>query len=181
MTGLAGRVYRDPSNKASPKERLLTESIDQTEQNIRSYELSLSVTGDNAGERRLLRDHLHIFAERISSRRAFIYTYVLKRYYELKYSGIGYDIFSRNRQQVDRRIGQLLPNTVGKFTAVYENLDLENPEDWSNAVHSCRRILQDLADVLFPPVEDGVKEIDGKTKTLGQGNYINRIMAYVED
>ena len=36
-------------------------------------------------------------------------------------------------------------DTIKKFTSVYSNLLSENDEDWSNAVHSCRRILQDLA------------------------------------
>lgn len=66
---------------------------------------------------------------------------------------------------------------------MYENLQSENPENWSNAVHSCRRILQDLADVIFPPREDGAVLVDGKEKTvkLGKDNYINRIIAFVQE
>ena len=65
---------------------------------------------------------------------------------------------------------------------MYNNLLSENPEDWSNAVHSCRRILQDLADLLFPPCEDIVIRQGEKTKTikLGKDNYINRLIAFIE-
>ncbi len=71
-----------------------------------------------------------------------------------------------------------------RLSAVYENLQSENPEDWSNAVHSCRRILQDLADVVFPPQdEDRIRIVSGKEQVvrLGMDNYINRIIAFVED
>ena len=59
----------------------------------------------------------------------------------------------------------------------------DNPEDWSNAVHSCRRILQDLADQLFPAQDDRLVESGGKSKTIKMGpdQYINRLMAYAED
>jgi hypothetical protein len=67
---------------------------------------------------------------------------------------------------------------------VYENLRSENPEDWSNAAHSCRRILRDLADVVFPAqTEPRMKSYRGKDITidLGTDDYINRLICYVED
>jgi hypothetical protein len=67
---------------------------------------------------------------------------------------------------------------------VYENLLSENTEDWSNAVHSCRRILQDLADKIFPPQEEDRVKQKGRKKIrikLGVENYVNRIICFVED
>jgi len=61
-----------------------------------------------------------------------------------------------------------------------KNLASENPEDWSNAVHSCRRVLEDLADALFPP-SDEVRTRGGKQIKSGKENYINRLVAFVED
>lgn len=55
----------------------------------------------------------------------------------------------------------------------------DNPEDWANAVHGCRRLLQDVADALFPAQEDRVS--NGKTIKLGADNYINRLIAFIED
>ena len=46
--------------------------------------------------------------------------------------------------------------------------------------HRCRRILQDLADVVFPPTEE-IRKNNGKVIKLGKDNYINRILAFVED
>jgi serine/threonine protein kinase len=95
-----------------------------------------------------------------------------------------HDIFSRIRHLIDSQVGHHVPDTVQKFTSVYQNLQSKNPEDWSNAVHSCRRILQSLADAVFPPQQDDrFIEIDGKLKRikLGPNNYINRIMCFIED
>ncbi|ENX04871.1 hypothetical protein [Acinetobacter variabilis] len=67
-----------------------------------------------------------------------------------------------------------VPLSAQKFASVYENLTSENSEDWSNAVHSCRRILQDTADVIYPAREDKTINLDnGKTKIikLGVDNY----------
>ena len=77
-------------------------------------------------------------------------------------------------------MGELLPNAIKKFTSAYENLLSENNEDWSNAVHSCRRILQDLADEIYPATEDK-KLANGKTIKLGVENYINRLIAYIDE
>jgi len=134
-------------------------------------------------ERQQIRDSASQAAKRLSSRRAMIYRYALKKHYELKYSGIADDIFSRIRVRVDSAIGDFVPGAVNKLAAAYDNLISENPEDWSNAVHSCRRIMQDLADAVFPPTEDRKIQINGKEIIikLGKDNYINRIMAYVTD
>ncbi len=71
-----------------------------------------------------------------------------------------------------------------RFSAAYDNLRSTNPEDWSNAVHSCRRILEDLADSVFPPQQEPrIKVVNGREIKiqLKKQNYINRIVAFVED
>ena len=65
-----------------------------------------------------------------------------------------------------------------KLSSVYGNLDSDNPEDWANAVHSCRRILVDLADALFPPQDETV-DVGGKTIKVGQEQYINRLIQFI--
>jgi len=113
-----------------------------------------------------------------------IHDYVSQRHYELKFSDVAQDVFSTIRETVDREVGSVVPDAVQKFNAVHENLRSDNPEDWSNAVHSCRRILQDLADMLFPPqpesrfVKEGKQEREIK---LGADHYINRLVCFVED
>ncbi|MCF5736433.1 hypothetical protein GIV17_19850 [Pseudomonas syringae] len=92
-------------------------------------------------------------------------------------------MFERIQHKVDKSVAELIPQAVKKLTSVYDNLLSQNTEDWSNAVHSCRRILQDVADVLYPPraskiINPGPRQREIK---LGADNYINRLVAYVEE
>lgn len=199
----AGRTYQKQSKEGETKTYADITSIEELEQQIETGRLGLDAARDrdvsvssanpnqyvstgagNWYERQRISDQILRASKRLSGRKTKIYQYVLRKNYGLKYSSIASDAFSRTRNFVDTQIGLHIPDSVQKFTAIYENLLSENPEDWSNAVHSCRRVLQDLADSVFPPQdEDRVIEKDDGTKRikLGPDNYINRIMCFVED
>ena len=203
LIGITGRKFTmkdQESNEMS--EYAYLESILSLEEELRIAQASLDAARDpdrsvsssnpnqyvfnpssNAYERATIRQRVSTSVNRLSSRRSYIYNYVLQKNLELKYSGIVDDIFSRVRRRVDQAIGMNIPEAVKRLSAAYLNLQSNNDEDWSNAVHSCRRILQDLADALYPPHEDKVIMHEGKKKSikLGSDNYINRIIAYVEE
>lgn len=199
----AGREHerKDPKSKTVSKYIYAT-SIEELELEASSAQVALAAARDpdvsvssanpkqfvhnplgNERERISIRRNAAIAQRRLSSRRSFLYTYALKRNHELKFSGIADDIFSRVRERVDDRIGDKVPAAVQKLSAVYENLNSDNAEDWSNAVHSCRRILQDLADSIYPARDDATIEVGGKSKTikLGPDNYVNRIIAFLQE
>ena len=135
-------------------------------------------------ERRQLRSTIMNTSAHLASRRTFIYGYASRKYYELNFGGVANDAFGRIRLSVDSLIGKVVPESVRKFTAIYDNLKSDNPEDWANAVHGCRRVLQDLADAVFPAqVEPRYVQVDGEAKSiiLGNDQYINRLIAYIED
>jgi AbiTii len=200
----AGRKFEsfDPQTKQS-KEYIYSQSIGELEELLRLGEAWLAAARDpdvaissanpqqmifspsgNAVERNTIRQSITLASQRLASRRTLLYRYTLRKHYELKFSGVADDVFTRIRDRVDATIGRVIPDAVQRLTAVYDNLRSDNPEDWSNAVHSCRRVLQDLADVVFPCTEDErVKAVGGKTIRikLGRENYINRILAFVED
>ena len=203
LAARAGRELSEKDTKSNEiKKYIYYSSIEDLEFPVQNLEAALAAAKDpaisvssanpyqhvgspqgNKLERDTIRRNAVIAQQRLSSRRSFIYSYILKRNYELKFSGIADDIFSRIREKVDSSIGEKVPESVQKLSAVYENLQSENPEDWSNAVHSCRRILQDLADAVYASREDKIVEINGKQKTikLGPDNYINRLVAYIEE
>ncbi len=200
----AGRKFEqvDPASKVT-KTYVYVESISELEEQLRIAETSLTSARDpdvaissanptqyvwtpqgNIIERNTVRQSINNASKRLASRRTTIYQYALRKHYELKFSGIADDIFARIRERVDATIGSTVPDAVQKMSAVYDNLRSENPENWSNAVHSCRRILQDLADAVFPAKDEiRTKVVSGKQIQikLGSENYINRIVAYAED
>jgi len=201
---IAGRKFEilDPkTNTSNPY--IYIESISELEEQLHIAEASLAAARDpdvaissanpsqyvwsragNFLERNTIRQSVTQATKRLASRRTLIYRYALRKHYELKFSGIADDVFRRVRGRVDGKIGQIIPDAVQRLSAIYENLRSENPENWSIAVHSCRRILEDLADALFPPTDqEPTVQIEGKPRRikLGKDQYINRIIAFVQD
>ncbi len=198
----AGRTYQRIDDKGAVKIVAVLESIEQIEAQIEGTKLGLDAARDanisvssanpnqyvnawgNTIERQRLHGELKEAVKKLGARRSFLYGYVVQRNLELKFSNIASDAFSRIREVVDQSIGSVVPSAVQKFSAIYANLQSENPEDWSNAVHGCRRVLQDLADALFPATDQQrTKEVGGKVIhiKLGADNYINRLICFVED
>ena len=200
----AGRVFfGSESTPDNPKSYMYTESIEEMEHTVAMGTASLQAAQDpnisissanqyqhvhapmgNASERSNIRRQMRIASERLASRRTLIYSYAARKHYELKFAGLVDDVFGRIRSSVDASIGLVVPDAVKKLTAVYDNLKSDNPEDWANAAHSCRRVLQDLADAVFPARgETRTRSVNGKEIEikLGAEQYINRLVAYVED
>lgn len=107
-----------------------------------------------------------------------LYQYVLQIYNKLMYGNIIEDTFTSARMSVNDVLSKICPKAIEKFVSVYSNMDSENPEDWANAVHSCRRILVDVADALYPPQEEPIT-INGKKIKIGADQYINRLIQFV--
>jgi len=200
----AGRQFEaeDPKTKEI-RSVVYTESIAQLEEQVRIADTALGAARDpdvalssanpyqpvasptgNFLERFSIRQAAVTAAQRLASRRGLLYDYVLRRHYELKFSGVADDVFTRTRARVDELIGRTVPDAVKRLASTYDNLRSASPEDWSNAVHSCRRIMQDLADAVFPATGDTTERVvNGKARTisLGQDQYINRIIAFIAD
>ncbi len=137
----------------------------------------------NKVERANLISNISQTSSRLSERRNFIYQYALAKYNELRFSTISENIFERYSAGFIDKVERIVPEELPKFTAIYSNLDSDNPEDWANAVHSCRRLLQSVADKLIPPTEDRRITLEsGKEKTIqmGKDKYINRLIYYIE-
>jgi hypothetical protein len=134
----------------------------------------------NVKERGLISKSILKNTERIQNVKSRIYEYVLSANYELRFGEITGDIFLRKRNRVDTTLKESCPVAIKKFISVYENLNSENDEDWANAVHSCRRILKELADQLYPPSEENFVNKNGKEIKIGNDQYINRLMLYIE-
>ena len=99
---------------------------------------------------------------------------------DLKFGDILEDIFSSQKKYVDSKLLEKSPEAIQKFVSVYENLLSGNNEDWANAVHSCRRILKTVANTLYSPSDEDIIK-NGKTIKVGNDEYINRLIIYVEN
>ena len=132
----------------------------------------------NSEERSRITSQIQQKSQILAQVKGALYNYVLTIYNKLVYGNIIEDIFTESRMKVNEKLGEYCPKSIEKFVSVYENLSSDNPEDYANAVHSCRRILVDLADALYPPSDTPI-QINGKSIKVGADQYINRLIQYI--
>jgi len=137
----------------------------------------------NQEERQALHAGITTADQEIQQARSQIYMYLLQTYFELRFGQIPQEVFELTRAEVDTRLAALVPDAVEKFVSAYDNIRSTNSEDWANAVHSCRRVLQAVADKLYPPSDTAGATIErnGQTIRIGPEHYINRLVVYAED
>ncbi len=87
------------------------------------------------------------------------------------------DILGFMADEVVCRLGDHIPELPDRLWTAIETFDnAETDEQYAQVSATCRRILEFVADRLFPPTDE-VR--DGRK--LGHGNYRNRLLAFVED
>jgi len=113
------------------------------------------------------------------------YAYALSVNLELKFSQRAEEVFRSYRLSVDNQFIQLAPESLKRLDAAYERLSSANPESWSQALTSCRRVFQELSDALFERCCKSGKEksyttLSGKVLDVSGENYLNRLFAVVD-
>ena len=78
---------------------------------------------------------------------------------------------------VASRLGDAAPELADRLWTAMDTFErAETDEHYRNVCHSCRGIIEYVADTLFPP-KDEIRE----GRKLGVSNYRNRLLAFVED
>ena len=116
----------------------------------------------------------------LAQSRSFIYSYVKNTYYSLKFSNVTESVWLRIKHRIDDYISDIIPDETRKLAAIYDSLNDDNPEKWATALTSCRRMLKALADKLYPSSDVPVKR-NGRDVKIGEEQYINRLICYIED
>lgn len=191
------RNFKKEEGKKEPVEYAFMETVADLEVSIDvqkkrmqvAYDPNISISSHsainpmrpigNANERIQIAKAIQDYTQKIEKVKSRIYEYVVNINYELKFGNITEDIFARKRENVDNHLKEICPDAVKKFISVYENLMSTNGEDWANSVHSCRRILKDVADTLYPPCNQPFDK-GGKQIKVGEDQYINRLVIYIE-
>ncbi|KAF0144194.1 MAG: hypothetical protein FD156_2010 [Nitrospirae bacterium] len=109
---------------------------------------------------------------------ARLHQFVSEVYYSLAFEGLSESIFERYKRDVDVLIAQSCGNVLDQIPAVIDRLAEAQPEAISQALTTCRRIIESFADSIFPPTEETI-EIGGSTLNLGLDKHQNRINAYI--
>jgi hypothetical protein len=172
----SGRVYKDKNSDGQETERMNVDSVEALEKKVENKKIALIASVDpnisissanpnqvvyapvgNAFERRQISDTIEKSLKLIAKSRSYAYDYVSNVLYELMFSGVASTIFDSIAERVDLHVIEVAPKSAQKMASIRANLQSENPEDWANAVHSCRRLLQDIADALYPSGEAEIR------------------------
>jgi hypothetical protein len=109
---------------------------------------------------------------------AQLHSFVSEVYYEKEFDNLTESIFERYKSSVDTLIAESCGEVLEKIPSVMSRLSEGDEESISQALVTCRRIIEAFADSIFPPT-DQIIEIGGNTLKLDASKHQNRINAYV--
>ncbi len=107
-----------------------------------------------------------------------LHMFISNVFYELKFSGMQGTIFEKHRSAIDHQLAERCGEVLKKVPSVYDRLTAREPEAVSQALTTCRRIIDAFADSLFPAQESKFT-IDGTELEVKADNHKNRINAFV--
>ncbi len=174
------RIYKKRDEKGKYQEYMFGETIAELESSLEANKKKLE-TSSTPFERTYLPKTIASTAGNIGKLKATYYNYALSVYYKLKFGAITEEIFNRMKKRVDEKLQQISPDALKKFIAVYENLKTGEDENWANAVNSCRRILKDVANSLYPSSTKEVTTKAGKKVKLDEEHYVLRLMEFIKN
>ena len=99
---------------------------------------------------------------------------------QLRFENDTESIFQKTKEAVDTKLSQMCPTVMEKFVAAYDRLKSNNPEEWSQALSSCRNVLKDFADAVFPAQKEKYQTRDGTELSVTDNFYKNRLLAFID-
>ena len=98
-------------------------------------------------------------------------------YHKLEFSTSASTVFDVMKESIDDKLVSLAPELGEKLMLSFENVSAgKNQENWSQALTTCRRLLEELADKVYPP-----REATLNNRQLGKTQYINRLWAFMDE
>ncbi len=116
-----------------------------------------------------------------SSMKAAIHNYATDTFLALEFGDVAEEIFEEARKLVDTFIRSNCPKAAEKVVAINERMADGSEESRSAALTSCRRLLMDIADSVFPARKEEWEDRKGTNRKVGTEQYKNRILAYLAD
>ncbi len=109
---------------------------------------------------------------------ALLHRFVTRSYYELLFGSQQESLFEKQRAIIDSRLAFSCGDVLKKVPSVYDRLRDGDSESISQALTTCRRIIDAFADSVQPP-SDGTVSIGDKVLKLTASHHQNRINAFV--
>jgi len=192
-----GRGYYEET-----KPFIFTQTADELESSIASYQeaiksfttAGISVSGQYSNAAmftltdsvsRSTNRHLNqiiLAQKRLNILRGNYYDYALTIYNQLAFAGQVEELFRNYRAEVDKSLAATIPESIQRFKTVYDSLKSNEPESWSQAVLTCRRLIKGLADELYKhPIDQPFTTKSGKKLDVSGDKYKNRLFAFIDE
>ena len=101
-------------------------------------------------------------------------------YYERQFADAAASTFEFYKRDVDALIAERAGGVLEKFPTVIARLREGDAEAVSQALTTCRRILEAFSDSVYPP-RDGTYELGGNELKLDASKHQNRLNVYVAE
>ena len=111
---------------------------------------------------------------------SILHAFVTSTYYELAFSGLAESIFEKHKSGVEALLSQAAGDALEKIPAIYDRLAAGDQEAISQALSTCRRVIDAFADAVYPPRDQAVI-INGNEFKVGSENTLNRITVYLHE
>lgn len=147
-----------------------------------------SVSGDGAiGVTRMTATHhaklsqsIHKLSGIRSKILGLIHSFVVGVFYERQFADLAETTFEGYKRNIDGLIADKAGDLLTKMPSVVARLREGDQEAVSQALTTCRRIIEGFADAIFPP-SDALFELNGNSIKLDASKHQNRINAYVAE
>lgn len=196
-----GRGYKNKEGKDVMFTGLASEleaNIISSKSTINSYTTNgASVSGNNAyiamnaltssvtNSTNSLRNIISTSENQLAILKGKYYEYALEKNIELSFGNVAQSIFETYRQKVESGFGELSHQTILKLQAIEDKIDSNNPEAYSQALTTCRRLFEntsvELFNKYFPDFEGKLyKTRSGKEIDVSGDHFRNKISAVIE-
>ncbi len=109
---------------------------------------------------------------------ATVYDMVAEIYHELLFSELQAALFADTQTRVDGSLEAASGSALDKIERVSDRLRDGDTESVSQALTTCRRLIDSCADYVFPAQDEPYAIGDEATLNVGQQNVLNRLQAY---
>ena len=109
---------------------------------------------------------------------SLIHDFATNVYYQKTFDNVAESIFDNYKTDIDNLIAENSGDVLEQIPAVINRLSDGDNESISQALTTCRRIIDSFANHIFPASDDTV-DIGGNKLSLKQDKVLNRINAYI--
>lgn len=109
---------------------------------------------------------------------ALLHQFAARTYYELAFSQRQEELFAHARAQVDALLAPLGGDTLAKVDSIYQRLAEGDDEAVSQALTTCRRLIDAVADSVYPPRAEPV-QLGNVELQAGSQHHRNRLNLFV--